>query len=217
MESVIITLLIGVIIGLIIFRPHEGPYSGRDNTGLIIILFLTLGLIGYRFYLSALEKKDVARTTTDELHKSVVEEDTSLARVEIPQDTMSAKITELDPPVDQPVDPELKEWITKNDFRYTIQVGAFQNKENAQNLLNEIKYKFQIDGAIFEATQNTPTIHKVWVGIFANELEAETFRNRLAEKHYSSLKPHLILVESERFYAALDMEKSSEQLSVFTS
>ena len=66
----------------------------------------------------------------------------------------------------------------KTEEYYTVQVGSYRNKNNADNYANEIRTK-GYDVQIVEAVVKSNTYYRVWVGKFSTMAQAKTFSKEL--------------------------------------
>jgi tetratricopeptide (TPR) repeat protein len=73
------------------------------------------------------------------------------------------------------------EYVTGADYKFTIQAGAFSNKENAESL----QLKFEKSGIFSEIKDKLvagTTFHVVYVGKFVTEIDAENFLSTINDK-----------------------------------
>lgn len=71
-----------------------------------------------------------------------------------------------------------KDTPEKTEEYYTVQVGSYRNKNNADNYANEIRTK-GYDVQIIEALVKGNTYYRVWVGKFTTMEQAKTFSKEL--------------------------------------
>lgn len=72
---------------------------------------------------------------------------------------------------------------------YTVQVGAFTEKDNALRLKSGLELRYK-DVYIIEATVNGVTLYRVRIGRFQRRNEASTIGKALADEGYSPLITH---------------------------
>lgn len=66
--------------------------------------------------------------------------------------------------------------------KYTVQIGAFKNKENAMRLVKKaMQLGYDVNG--FRKGEGRQTVFVVWVGEFSTRAEAERFARDFQKKH----------------------------------
>ena len=73
----------------------------------------------------------------------------------------------------------------KKEVIYRVQVGAFSNKDNANNFLNKLKID-GFDGYLVKANVNGTELMRVQVGAFSNKDNANNFLNKLKSAGYDA-------------------------------
>jgi len=69
--------------------------------------------------------------------------------------------------------------------KYFVQVGAFSNNSNAQNLLTKME-KFH-DGAVKKLSSNDKTVYRVWLGPLKNKDEAAALARKISAKNQAAI------------------------------
>jgi tetratricopeptide (TPR) repeat protein len=75
--------------------------------------------------------------------------------------------------------------INKEQFFYSVQIGAFRNRDNAYNLNRQLKKK-GFDSFILEGIKSGALIYKVRVGRFLTKQEASGVMTKLRQIGYST-------------------------------
>ncbi|MCL2688918.1 MAG: SPOR domain-containing protein [Chitinispirillia bacterium] len=91
---------------------------------------------------------------------------------------------------DNPVGADRRESRPQNQQRanFTIQVGAFGSKANAENLVRRLSENYS-DVIIFPPAIGGPVLYRVRVGVFANREEAEVTAQKLSA---SGMSPQIL-------------------------
>jgi tetratricopeptide (TPR) repeat protein len=89
--------------------------------------------------------------------------------------------TEISPEDETDITHQTNEDIKGTDYKFTIQAGAFSNKENAESL----QFKFEKSGLFSEIEDKLvagTSFHVVYVGKFVTEIDAERFLTTISDK-----------------------------------
>ena len=73
--------------------------------------------------------------------------------------------------------------LDTGDLFFTVQVGAFANKANAQKLADELSDK-GFDAYVESFDKGITSLYRVRVGKFSSREEAEAVESRLSEQDY---------------------------------
>ncbi len=128
-----------------------------------------------------LSKDEAPKAAEDKDEKLVIHEVLAPETVaQNPKDKKLFKVTKASPK-------EAKSEVASKakSGKYFVQVGAFSNNSNAQNLLTKME-KFH-DGAVKKLSSNDKTVYRVWLGPLKNKDEAAALAKKISAKNQAAI------------------------------